>query len=118
MTASRLLANSRRASRQPLRTGPISPPSGARVMSSGGSDEGLALATISSWGRSGSGQPDSRIGDGQRDVGHEVAQYGQHRADQRVGQQYRVVLVLQGGVEQQAQAVVVEDDLGDEVAGK
>ncbi len=40
MTASRLVANSLTASRQPLWMGPISPPSGARVMSSGGSDAG------------------------------------------------------------------------------
>jgi hypothetical protein len=48
MTASRLLANSRVASRQPLWTAPTSPPSGARVMSSGGRDWGLGpVSTVS-----------------------------------------------------------------------
>ncbi len=47
MSASRLRENSRSASRQPVWMGPISPPSGARLMSSGGSD-GTVLANAAS----------------------------------------------------------------------
>jgi hypothetical protein len=48
MTASRLLANSLSASRQPLWMAPTSPPSGARVMSSGVRDEGLGPVSAAS----------------------------------------------------------------------
>src|SRR5579862_1342051 len=116
MTASRLLANSLAASRQPLWMAPTSPPSGARVMFSGVRDWGLGPVRGVSFRRL--GQPDPRIRDGQRDVRDQVAQDGQDGADQRVRQEHRVVLVLQAVVEQQPEAVVVEDHLGDEVAGQ
>jgi hypothetical protein len=45
-----LLANSLAASRQPLWTGPMSPPSGARLMSSGGRDWGLGPVSAVSFG--------------------------------------------------------------------
>jgi adenosylcobinamide-GDP ribazoletransferase len=61
-------------------------------------------------------QPDPRIGDRQRDVGDQVAYHRQHRADQRVGDEHRIVLVAEAAVEQQAEPVVVEHELGDEVA--
>src|SRR5690348_4725983 len=71
ITASRLLANSRSASRHPLWTAPTSPPSGARCTSSGGNDEDCIAMVPPSCGRS--GQPDARVGDGERDVRDQVA---------------------------------------------
>ncbi len=47
MTASLLRENSRKASRQPLWTAPISPPSGARSMSSGLSEVAMLATTVS-----------------------------------------------------------------------
>src|SRR4051794_9634297 len=102
MTASRLLVNSRRASRQPLWTAPTSPPSGARCTSSGGSDPragGLLTATVASFlwhGRS--GQPDARVGDGERDVRDKVADDDEDGARQGVGEHDRVVDLQQAGV--------------------
>src|ERR1700677_523355 len=92
--ARRLLANSRSASRQPLRTGPMSPPSGPRSIA------GVRLAIASLL----SGQPDPGIRHGQRDIRDEIADHRQERSYQRVCQQYRIVLVTQGVIQQQAQA--------------
>src|SRR6266702_4023336 len=122
ITASRLFMNSRRASRHPLWTAPTSPPSGARCTSSGGSDpgaDGLLTATVISFlwpGRS--GQPDARVGDGERDVRDQVADDDEDGARQGVGEHDWVVDLLQAGEEEQPQALVVEQRLGDQVAGQ
>src|ERR1700678_2477867 len=102
--ASRLLATSLIASRQPLWTGPISPPSGACVTSSGASEEPRP-DMMASYGRDTSVQPDPRISDGQRDIGYEVAQYRQHGSDQGVREEHRVILLRKAVVEQQAETV-------------
>src|SRR6266567_7376346 len=117
MTASRLLANSRRASRHPLWTAPTSPPSGARCTSSGGRDRSIAMVASFLWpGRS--GQADARVGDGERDVRDQVADDDEDGARQGVGEHDRVVDLLQAGEEQQPQALEVEKRLGDQVAGQ
>jgi hypothetical protein len=55
-----------------------------------------------------SGQPDSRVRDGQRDIRDEIAYDHEDRADERVRQQHRVVGFAQAFEEQQAQALEVE----------
>src|SRR3989440_3183070 len=85
ITASRLLANSRSASRHPLWTAPISPPSGARCTSSGGSDEGC-VAMVASFLPGRSGQPDARVRDGERDVRDQVSDDDEDGARQGVGE--------------------------------
>src|SRR3984957_6652312 len=117
-TASLLLTNSRSASRHPLWTAPTSPPSAARLVSSGGSDACLPSATICLLAAGRSGQPDARVRDGQRDIRDEVAQNYEDGNDQRVGQQHRVILLAEAVEEQQAEARVVEQGLGDQVPGQ
>src|SRR5215470_8380954 len=116
MTASLFCANSRSARRQPLWIVPMSPPSGAREMSSGVSEEVMFATAISRRSCCASCEPDSRIGDGQGEVGDEVAGNGQDRAGQRVGEQGVVVDVVQALQEQQAETGIVEHRLGDQVA--
>src|SRR5579862_6984574 len=112
ITARRLFMNSRSASRHPLWTAPMSPPSGARWMSSGGRDDGVVATSASS------GQPDARVGDGERDIRDQVSDDHQDGARQRVGEQHRVVDLLQALEEEQSQALEVEQRLGDQIAGQ
>src|SRR5580704_11348688 len=104
ITASRLLENSRNASRHPLCTAPMLPPSGpsgaARWTSSGGRDE--LVATVASFlGPGRSGQPDARVRDGKRDVRDQVSDDDKDGARQRVGEHDRVVDLIQALVEEQ-----------------
>ena len=66
----------------------------------------------------GSCQPDPRVGEGERDVGDQVADHDEDPADQGVAEQDRVVLGTEAVEEQQAEPRVVEDLLGDQVAGR
>src|SRR5215467_3938507 len=116
MTASLFCANSRSASRQPLWTGPISPPSGARVMSSGVSEEARFATAISRRSCWASCEPDSRVRDGECDISDEVTYHGEDRASQRVRQQHVVIVITQAGIEQQSQALEVEHVFCDQVA--
>src|SRR6266566_5921029 len=105
--ASRLLVNSRSASRHPLCTAPTSPPSGARCTSSGGRDPGIEglIAMVASFLRlSRSGQPDARVGDGKREVRDQVSDDDKDGARQRVGEHDRIVHLLQADEEEQPQA--------------
>src|SRR5216684_2193043 len=111
-TASLFCANSRKPSRQPLWIEPTAPPSGARVMSRGLSDGAMFATAVSRCACAPSGEPDSRVRDGQGDVGDEVADDGEDRAGQRIGQQGVVVDVVQALQEQQAETWVVEHRLG------
>src|SRR5438477_9798973 len=96
ITASRLLANSRSASRQPLWIAPTPPPSCMRCISN--APPIVSDMAASFLGRS--GQPDARVGDGERDVRDQVADDDEDGARQGVGEHDRVVDPLQAGEEQ------------------
>src|ERR1700678_1481128 len=85
-TASRLLMNSRRASRHPLCTAPISPPSGPSGSARWGSSGGCCIAKAAPFLRRGrSGHPDARIRDGERDIRDQVSDDDKNGARQREG---------------------------------
>src|SRR5579871_4549766 len=91
-TASLLLVNSRSARRQPLAMTWTSPPSGAVA----GKFGEPSLGTPSIRGSAPrSAKADPRVGDRHGDVGQQVADHGQDPADDRVGQQDRVVDVAE-----------------------
>src|SRR5712671_4656446 len=87
ITASRLLANSRSASRQPLWIAPTSPPSCMRCISKAPPDISVMSASFLWPGRS--GQPDTRVGNGERDVRDQVADDHEDGARQGVGEHDR-----------------------------
>src|ERR1019366_5830123 len=88
-TASRLLMNSRSASRHPLCIAPSSTASATwttRCASSGMGGIDMAASFFFYPGRS--GQPDARVGDGQRQVRDQVSDDDNDGAPQRVGEYY------------------------------
>src|SRR5580704_5248893 len=115
ITASRLLRNSRSASRHPLWTAPTSPPSGARCTSSGGRELELIATTASLPQPGRSCQPDTRVRHGKGDIRDQVADDDKNGARQGVGEHHRIVDLLQALEEEQAEAGIVKQRLRDQV---
>src|SRR5580704_12157253 len=118
-TASRLLMNSRSASRHPLCTAPTSPPSGPSGSARWASSGGCGIAKAAPFLRRGrSGHPDARICDGERDIRDQVSDDDKNGARQGVGEHGRVIDLDQAREEQQPQALVVEQLLANQVPGQ
>src|SRR5579863_6125315 len=108
-TASLLSKNSRNASLQPLEMTWTSPPSGPAT----GRPARSPRPSIS--GAAGSAKANPRVGEGDRDVGHQVPDHRQDGAEDHVCQQDVVVEVAECGVEQQPKSREVEQILGEQV---